>query len=89
MDETNELKPNTFFIEVTGAGLPEVDGLFIPSTAPPTESESGTLSSLGYWNGKWRGTVRMENLPEAPRSRIPTVTNPGESAGWMVTLRMT
>ena len=46
------MKPNTFYIEVIGSGLPEVDGLFVPSTAPPTESESGTISSLGYWNGK-------------------------------------
>lgn len=52
MDEINELKPNTLFIEVSGSGLPEVDGLFVPSTAPPAESESGTISSLGYWNGK-------------------------------------
>lgn len=52
MPETNELKPNTLFLEVTGAGLPEVDGLFVPSTAPPTQSESGTVSSPGYWNGK-------------------------------------
>lgn len=52
MSKTNELKPNTFFIEVSGAGIPEVDGLFIPSTAPPAKSESGTVSSLGYWNGK-------------------------------------
>lgn len=52
MVESNELKPNTFFIEVSGAGLPEVDGLFVPSTAPPAKSESGTISSLGYWNGK-------------------------------------
>jgi len=44
MPESNELKPNTFFIEVSGAGLPEVDGLFVPSTAPPTESESGASS---------------------------------------------
>ncbi len=44
--------PNTLFIEVSGAGLPEVDGLFVPSTAPPVESESGTMSCLGYWNGK-------------------------------------
>lgn len=48
----SELKPNTLFIEVSGAGLPEVDGLFVPSTAPPQTSESGTVSSLGYWNGK-------------------------------------
>ena len=52
MEETNELRANTLFIEVSGAGLHEVDGLFIPSTAPPTESESGTVSSLGYWNGR-------------------------------------
>lgn len=52
MAETNDLKPNTLYIEVSGSGLPEVDGLFVPSTAPPTESESGTISSLGYWNGK-------------------------------------
>lgn len=44
--------PNTLFIEVIGAGLPEVDGLYVPSTAPPTLSESGTVSSLGYWNDK-------------------------------------
>ena len=49
---STERKQNTLFIEVSGAGLPEVDGLFVPSTAPPTESESGTVSSLGYWNGK-------------------------------------
>lgn len=48
----NELKPNTLFIEVSGAGLPEVDGLFVPSIAPPAKSESGTISSQGYWNGK-------------------------------------
>lgn len=52
MVETNALEPNTLFVEVSGAGLPEVDGLFVPSQAPPAQSESGTLSSLGYWNGK-------------------------------------
>lgn len=52
MVESNELKPNTFFIEVSGAGIPEIDGLFVPSTAPPTQSESGTVSSPGHWNGK-------------------------------------
>lgn len=46
------MKTNNLFIEVSGAGLPEIDGLFVPSTAPPTLSESGTFSSLGYWNGK-------------------------------------
>jgi len=52
MSENTSPTPNTYFIEVSGAGLPEVDGLFVPSTEPPTTSESGTLSSLGYWNGK-------------------------------------
>ena len=52
MIESNALPPNTFYIEVTGSGIPEVDGLFVPSTAPSAESESGTVSSLGYWNGK-------------------------------------
>jgi len=52
MADTIELKPNTFFIEVSGSGLPEVDGLFVPSTAPPTKSESGIVSSIGYWNGR-------------------------------------
>ncbi|MDA8746259.1 nucleoside monophosphate kinase [Rubripirellula amarantea] len=52
MDDKAQLPPNTFYVEVSGAGLPEVDGLFVPSTAPPTKSESGTVSSPGYWNGK-------------------------------------
>ncbi len=52
MTDTSELEPNTFFIEVSGSGLPEVDGLFVPSTAPPATSESGSVSSLGYWNGR-------------------------------------
>lgn len=46
------MKSNRLYIEVIGSGLPEVDGLFVPSTAPPAQSESGTISSPGYWNGK-------------------------------------
>ena len=52
MDDAETLPPNKYFIEVAGAGLPEVDGLFVPSTAPPAKSESGTVSTTGYWNGK-------------------------------------
>jgi UMP-CMP kinase len=66
MPETQELKLNTFYIEVSGAGIPELDGLFVPSTAPPQESESGTLSSPGYWNGKmaWdRADGKSERSP--------------------------
>ena len=66
MPEQKQLKTNTYYIEVSGAGLPEVDGLYVPSTAPPTQSESGTLSSLGYWNGKmaWdRADGKSERSP--------------------------
>ena len=62
----SDLKPNTYYIEVSGAGLPEVDGLFVPSTAPPQKSESGTLSSPGYWNGRlaWdRADGKSERSP--------------------------
>ncbi|MBE0504344.1 MAG: nucleoside monophosphate kinase [Desulfuromonadales bacterium] len=52
MTETTTIEPNTLFIEVSGSGLPEVDGLYVPSAAPPTTSESGVLSSPGSWNGK-------------------------------------
>lgn len=66
MAESHELPRNTFYIEVSGAGLPEVDGLFVPSTAPPTKSESGTVSTPGYWNGKmaWdRADGKSERSP--------------------------
>lgn len=52
MTEATQFVPNTIFIEVTGSGLSEVDGLYVPSEAPPAKSESGTLSSQGYWNGR-------------------------------------
>ena len=63
---SNAPKPNTLFIEVSGSGLPEADGLFVPSVAPAAESESGTASSLGYWNGKlaWdRADGKCERSP--------------------------
>ena len=66
MSDQNDLPPNTFYIEVSGAGIPEIDGLFVPSTAPPTKSESGTVSSPGYWNGKmaWdRADGKSERSP--------------------------
>jgi len=44
--------PNTHFVTVSNSGLQEVDGLYVPSTEAPKESESGTMSTLGYWNGK-------------------------------------
>lgn len=66
MADPTEVKTNTYFVEVSGAGIPEVDGLFVPSTAPPAKSESGTISSRGFWNGKpaWdRADGRAERSP--------------------------
>jgi len=62
----SEPNTNTLFIKVSGAGIPEVDGLFVPSTAPPTTSESGTVSSPGTWNGRlaWdRADGKSERSP--------------------------
>jgi UMP-CMP kinase family protein len=47
-----EEKKNTFWVEVTGAGLAECDGLYRPSREAAAVSESGTKAQLGYWNGK-------------------------------------
>lgn len=79
MDENNQLEPNTFFIEVSGAGLPEVDGLFIPSTAPPTQSESGTLSSIGYWNGK-----RAWDRADGKAARSPALSYSNSYRSWRI-----
>ena len=43
---------NTYYVTVKGSGLSECDGTYTPSVQPPKTSESGTVSSLGYWNGK-------------------------------------
>ena len=50
--EATTEKVNTQWITVIGSGTSECDGLYCPSTAPPTVSESGIASSVGYWNGK-------------------------------------
>ena len=73
------MKPNTFFIEVTGAGLPEVDGLFVPSTAPPALSESGTTSSLGYWNGK-----RAWDRADGKAARSPSLSYSNSYRSWRI-----
>lgn len=79
MVEKSELKPNTFFVEVTGAGLPEVDGLFVPSTAPPAQSESGTLSSIGYWNGK-----RAWDRADGKSARSPALSYSNSYKSWRI-----
>lgn len=75
----NELEPNTFFVEVSGAGLPEVDGLFVPSTAPPAKSESGTDSSLGYWNGK-----RAWDRADGRSARNPALSYSNSYRSWRI-----
>lgn len=52
MSEDEKRQPNTLFIEVSGSGLPEVDGLYVPSEAPPAKSDANVMSQPGYWNGK-------------------------------------
>jgi adenylate kinase family enzyme len=79
MGEANEPKPNTLFLEVSGAGIPEVDGLFVPSTAPPTESESGTVSSPGYWNGKMAW-----DRADGKSARSPSISYSNSYKSWRI-----
>jgi len=79
MTDTNAPQPNTFFVEVSGAGLPEVDGLFVPSTAPPAESESGTVSTTGYWNGK-----RAWDRADGKSARSPALSYSNSYKSWRI-----
>lgn len=78
-DASEPLPANTLFIEVSGAGLPEVDGLFIPSTEPPTESESGTLSSPGYWNGRMAW-----DRADGKSARSPAISYSNSYKSWRI-----
>jgi len=71
--------PNTVFIEVSGSGLPDVDGLFVPSTAPPATSESGTVSSIGYWNGK-----RAWDRADGKATRSPSLSYSNSYKSWRI-----
>lgn len=73
------MKSNHFFIEVCGSGLPEVDGLFVPSTAPPTQSESGTVSSPGYWNGKMAW-----DRADGKSARSPSLSYSNSYTSWRI-----
>jgi len=49
---------------VFGSGTSSCDGLYCPSKVTLTKSESGTISSIGYWNGRFAwdredGTAKM------------------------------
>ncbi|PCJ56288.1 MAG: adenylate kinase [Planctomycetota bacterium] len=78
-DQTNDFKPNTFFVEVSGAGIPEVDGIFVPSTAPPVKSESGIESSLGYWNGKMAW-----DRADGKSARSPSISYSNTYKSWRI-----
>lgn len=79
MTNTNNLKVNTLYIEVSGSGIPEVDGLFVPSTAPAVKSESGTESSLGYWNGKMAW-----DRADGKSSRSPSLSYSNSYTSWRI-----
>ena len=79
MNADRDPKPNTFFIEVSGAGIPEIDGLFVPSEAPPATSESGTISSKGYWNGKMAWD-RADGMGE----RSPSLSYSNSYRSWRI-----
>lgn len=85
MDETDVSKPNTYFIEVSGSGLPEVDGLFVPSMAPPPNPNQEPSQVLAIGMAKWLGIEPMAKRPEARLFPTRTVTVPGESPVSMVT----
>ena len=79
MSTTQALKKNTLFVEVSGAGIPEVDGLFVPSSAPPQKSESGTMSTAGYWNGKMAW-----DRADGKSSRSPALSYSNSYKSWRI-----
>ena len=79
MTATAQLKPNTLFIEVCGSGLPEIDGLYVPSEAPPAKSESGTVSSSGYWNGKMAW-----DRADGKSARSPAISYSNSYKSWRI-----
>lgn len=79
MKQSCEPRPNTLFIEVSMSGLPEVDGLFVPSTAPPVISESGTESSVGYWNGKMAW-----DRADGKSARSPSISYSNTYRSWRI-----
>ncbi|MFN2378337.1 MAG: nucleoside monophosphate kinase [Candidatus Binatia bacterium] len=79
MPDTTQLEANTLFIEVTGSGLPEVDGLYVPSQAPPARSESGTVSGQGYWNGK-----RAWDRADGKAARSPAISYSDSYKSWRI-----
>ncbi len=53
--------------------------MYIPSTEPPTESESGTLSSLGYWNGRMAW-----DRADGKSARSPAISYSNSYRSWRI-----
>ena len=79
MSDNSRQTPNELYIEVSGAGLPEVDGLYVPSTEPAKESESGTLSSAGYWNGRMAW-----DRADGKSARSPAISYSNSYKSWRI-----
>ncbi|MEX2375623.1 MAG: nucleoside monophosphate kinase [Dehalococcoidia bacterium] len=79
MTEASQQLTNTLYIEITGSGLPEVDGLYVPSKAPPAKSESGTVSSTGYWNGKMAW-----DRADGKAARSPAISYSNSYKSWRI-----
>ncbi len=79
MTPTAPSESNTLFLEITGAGLPEVDGLYVPSEAPPTTSESGVVSSPGSWNGRMAW-----DRADGKAARSPAISYSNTYTSWRI-----
>lgn len=79
MSKEENFQTNNLFIKVSGSGLPEVDGLYVPSETPPTKSESGTISSPGYWNGKMAW-----DRADGKAARSPAISYSNSYKSWRI-----
>ncbi|MFN3828360.1 MAG: nucleoside monophosphate kinase [Micavibrio sp.] len=79
MSKDEGIQSNKLFIKVSGSGLPEVDGLYVSSKAPPAQSESGTLSSPGYWNGKMAW-----DRADGKSARSPAISYSNSYKSWRI-----
>ena len=79
MADAEQPPANTLYIEVAGAGLPEVDGLYVPSQAPPTMSETGVMSGPGSWNGRMAW-----DRADGKAARSPAISYSISYASWRI-----
>lgn len=70
---------NNLYIVVSGAGLAEVDGLYISSKVSSVKSESGTVSSPGHWNGKFAW-----DRADGKSARSPAISYSNSYKSWRI-----